>query len=166
MKAIAISPPSSILIVTGTASTIAAFSYTYDKANRVTSETRDGTAKSYTYDANSQVKSDGTSSYSYDANGNRTMSGYSTSTAGQANRLASDGTWNYGYDDEGSTTSKTRISDGHYWGYSYDLRNQMTQAIEKTSSGGSVVQTIDYVYDVFGNLLIRTLTVGSTVTVT
>ena len=45
----------------------------------------------------------------YDENGNRTMSGYTTSTN---NRLTSDGTYTYGYDADGNRVSRTKISSG------------------------------------------------------
>ena len=76
-----------------------------------------------------------TATYTYDNNGNRTMSVYAT---GVANRTTSDGVWDYGYDAEGNVVSKERISDGRYWEYVYDHRNQLTQAVEYVADGGSL----------------------------
>jgi RHS repeat-associated protein len=143
----------------GSGVTLVGYVDTFDGFDRISSEARTdslGTVTTpYTYDANSEVASDGTTSYTDDPNGNRTSGG---STVGTDNELSSDGTWNYTYDVVGNMTSKTRISDSRYWAYSYDNRNQMTQAVEYDIEGGSVLRTVDYTYDVFGNMLSRTMT--------
>src|SRR5204863_5693677 len=76
----------------GSGTNLANYTYTYDLASRLTSETLNGTTTSYNYDAANQLTGDGSSAYSYDLAGNRTMSGYTTGTG---NRLTSDGTWSY-----------------------------------------------------------------------
>ncbi len=66
----------------------------------------------------------------------------------------------YAYDDEGNVASKTRISDGRYWSYAYDHRNQMTGATEKSSAAGAVLQTLTYTLDVYGNAVKRVSSVS------
>ena len=128
---------------------------TYDAADRIQTETRNGFVRTFGYDGTGQVTSDSAgsgTSYTYDKNGNRTSGGSST---GVANRLATDGTWTYTYDFEGNVATKTRISDGRYWSYGYDHRNQMTSAVEKTSASGTVVDAISLYYDVYGNAVAK-----------
>ena len=70
---------------------LATIVYTYDKADRVTSETdAEGTA-SFTYDNANEltgVTGSRTESYTYDLNGNRTGTGYSTTDHERADHLA------------------------------------------------------------------------------
>jgi RHS repeat-associated protein len=89
----------------------------------------------------------GTQTFSYDATGNRTMTGYTTTTD---NELKTDGTYSYTYDDEGNEITKTKISTGDYWTYGYDNKNELTSAVEKTS-GGTLELSVNYVYDALGN---------------
>ncbi|MFO0969474.1 MAG: SBBP repeat-containing protein [Gemmataceae bacterium] len=132
---------------------IDSFSYTLDHADRVTQETSTlGPTQNYGYDRTGQLISDSSTSYSFDLNGNRTMTGYSTGTD---NRLSTDGTWNYDYDDEGNTISKTNISTGEVWQFSYDHNNRLIEAEHKPSSSGSVDLRITFVIDVLGNRVER-----------
>src|SRR4029453_170972 len=89
-------------------------------------------------------------SYSYDVNGNRTMSGYSTTTK---NRPSSDGTYNYTYDDEGNRLTRTNIATGAKEEYTWDWRNRLTK-IKFKDSGGNVPKTVDQTDD-FQNQWIR-----------
>jgi RHS repeat-associated protein len=130
------------------------FHYGYDQANRVTSEATayTGATKTYTYDADSQVKSDGSSNFTYDANGNRTNNGFSTPPA-SSNELFSDGTWIYTYDNAGNLIQKANYIDGvTTWKYQYDNANRLTQAAEYTG-GSAAVYKETYKYDVYGNRL-------------
>jgi RHS repeat-associated protein len=132
------------------------YNYQYDAADRMTQQTyasQVGTTTfsgtmTYHYDATDQLLNDGTSSYSYDKNGNRTMSGYVTSTG---NQLTNDGTWTYTYDSEGNTTSKTKGTGSSQvtWTYSYDNANELTGAVE-TGSTGTLAQ-LTYSYDAEGD---------------
>ena len=131
--------------------TLADYDWTYDVGNRLTQfdSLTDGTVD-YSYDARQQLtgadydyQSD--ESFTYDDNGNRTNTGYST---GDDNRLLSDGTLNYLYDDEGNRIRKTSISSGDYTEYAWDQRNRLIQVVHKNSSG-TVLQTLDYTYDIF-----------------
>src|SRR5262249_9336816 len=133
----------------GSNANISTWAYSYDAANRLTSESLNGgTATNYGYDNADQLTSAGASSYSFDPNGNRTMSGYQTGTN---NRLVSDGTWNYTYDAEGNVTKKVRISDGQTWTYTWNLSNKLLQAEQRVTDGGTLIQRVTFQYDVFGN---------------
>ena len=132
------------------------YAYTLDPANRLTSEARtwqNGTTQTdtltYSYTNNDQLigvthtnTAFSNESYSYDATGNRTMSGYSTTTG---NRLSNDGTFNYAYDDEGNLTSKTVIATGVQTLYTYDYRNRLTEV--DTKSGITTTVVASYTYD-------------------
>src|SRR5262245_31690109 len=78
-----------------TPTSVANYTYSYDAAGRVLTETRNGTTVTYSYDNSNQLTNDSRTTYSYDANGNRTMTGYQTGTG---NQMTSDGTWTYSYD--------------------------------------------------------------------
>jgi RHS repeat-associated protein len=117
--------------------------FSYDGANRVTSEQdKEGTA-TFTYDNANELTAVGgsrTESYSYDLNGNRNSAGYTT---GSGNELtASPGpSTTYSYDNEGNLTGQTNTSTHVSTVYSYDYRNRLTGV----SGGGTLVAT--YVYD-------------------
>ena len=57
------------LLHTGGGNTIANTTYVYDAHNRLTSETRNGTQTSYSYDDTDQLTNDGANSWTFDANG-------------------------------------------------------------------------------------------------
>jgi YD repeat-containing protein len=122
------------------------YTYTYDLAHRLETETYNGTTVTYTYDDTNQLTGDGSNSYSYDLNGNRTMTGYQTGTG---NRLTNDGTWTYTYDDEGSTTKKSKGTNQETWTYGYDHRNQLVWVEKRATDGGTLQLRADYKYDVF-----------------
>jgi YD repeat-containing protein len=94
----------------GSGTNLANYTYGYDLANRLTTETLNaGTPITYSYDKTNQLINDSQTAYTYDLNGNRTMSGYQT---GRNNQLTNDGTWTYAYDKEGSQISKTKTATG------------------------------------------------------
>ena len=103
---------------------LATFVYSYDKANRVTSETdAEGTA-SFTYDNSNEltaVTGSRTESYSFDLNGNRTGTGYSTTIMNET--LTSPGV-TYVYDKAGNMIAD---SGGTFTTYTYDYRNRLTE---------------------------------------
>ena len=135
----------------GAGSNLANYVNIFDVDNRITSETRNGgPATNYTYDATGQLIGDGTTNYIFDANGNRTMPGY---VVGADNRLASDGTWNYTYDAAGNLAKKVNIGSGLTWTYSYDNLNRLLSAQQYQTDGGTLLLTLSYKYDVFGNLI-------------
>jgi hypothetical protein len=105
----------------------------------VTQETSTlGPTRNYSYDDASQLTGDGTSTWTFDANGNRTNSGYQTTSG---NRLSTDGTWNFTYDNEGNVTQKQKSSTTETWLFSYNEANQLTKAEHKATSGGSGVHS-------------------------
>jgi RHS repeat-associated protein len=132
----------------GSGTLLANYTYTYDLASRVTSETFNGAAPTtYVYDNTNQLTNDGTKAYSYDANGNRTMAGYTT---GADNQLTNDGVYTYTYDAEGNLTKKSKGASAETWTFSYDNRNQMTGVTERsTDGGGTLLLQATYTYNVF-----------------
>ena len=131
--------------------TLDSYTYTYNAAGLVaTVSSTLGPSATYTYDAAGQLLSDGTTSYAFDANGNRNNGSYSTNTE---NELTTDGAWNYSYDNAGNLAQKTNISTGEVWLYTYNNANQLTLAQHKPSSTGTVNLSVQYTYDVLGNLI-------------
>ena len=63
--------------------------------------------------------------------------------------MTSGGGYTYGYDNNGNTISKTQLSTGDVWTYSYDYENRLTGAVEK-SSGGATLEQVTYTYDALG----------------
>jgi RHS repeat-associated protein len=140
--------------------TLVSYAYTYDAAGLVTQEVRDWNSGSstdtldYTYTNNDQLTgvthtnaSFSNESFSYDANGNETGTGYTTSTGNE--QTASPG-YTYTYDAAGNMITMTQTSTGDVWTYTYNYRNLMTGAIEKTS-GGTTLEQVTYTYDALDN---------------
>ena len=115
--------------------------YSYDNANRVTTQVNADGTYTYTYDnANelTNVDKNGTQveSYSYDLNGNRTATGYTTTVM---NETATSPGVTYTYDNAGnmiSANNGTTITT-----YTYDFHNRLTEVTQ----GGTVIAT--YMYD-------------------
>ena len=108
----------------------------------------------YTYTNNDQLTgvthtdhSFANESFTYDANGNETGTGYTTSTGNE--QTASPG-YTYTYDADGNMITSTQTSTGDVWTYSYNLRGQMTGAVE-TNSEDTVLEQVTYTYDALGN---------------
>jgi RHS repeat-associated protein len=131
-----------------TGSNLLNFTYTYDLASRVTTETLNGTTTTYSYDATNELTNDSAVTYTYDANGNRTMAGYST---GPGNQLLNDGTWAYTYDNEGNLIKKSKGANAETWTYGYDNLNHLLWAKDSATDGGSALTVATYVYDALGN---------------
>jgi RHS repeat-associated protein len=145
------------------ATTIAAYTWAYDGAGRITAATSPDGSDVYNYDASNQLTSASHTSqaneaYTYDANGNRTNTGYQT---GPDNRLLSDGTFNYVYDAEGNRIRRTEITSGNETDYQWDYRNRLTGVVFKNNAGHTL-KTIAYVYDVFDNRIGETVTDATT----
>ena len=85
---------------------------------------------------------------------------------GTANELTADGTWNYSYDNEGNLIKKTKVASGETWTYTYDNLNRLDQAQDRATDGGTIIQTVSYIYDVLGNRIEEDVTAGITTTVT
>ncbi len=67
--------------------------------------------------------------------------------------MTSGGGYTYGYDNNGNTISKTQLSTGDVWSYSYDYENRLTGAVEK-SSGGATLEQVTYTYDALGRQIV------------
>ena len=121
----------------------------------------DGTA-SYSYDADGQLLganytgAQPNESYTYDEAGNRTSAAGQTITVGPFNQISSDGTYNYAYDADGNLIRQTTIATGAYVVYGYDNRDRLV-SVENFTASGSPTQLVTYTYDVFNNLIDRTL---------
>ena len=124
----------------GTTTTpLATYVYSYDNADRVTSEKdAEGTA-SFTYDSANElttVTGSRSESYTYDLNGNRTGTGYSTTVMNET--ATSPGT-TYTYDNAGNMISANNGSS--ITTYTYDYRNRLTDVTQ----GGTIIAS--YTYD-------------------
>jgi RHS repeat-associated protein len=126
---------------------LANYTYTYDVADRLTSETRNGTLRDYSYNATDELLGDGVGTFDYDLAGNRNTTGYVT---GPKNQYLSDGVFNYFYDNEGNLDHKVRVSDGQRTTFTYDHRNQLTD-VERAPAAGPIDLAVEFKYDVFGN---------------
>ncbi len=138
---------------------IAEFDYTYDQGGNMITEVDNGVTTAYSYDPDDQLvasTSSTTTSYSYDANGNREGTGITT---GQDNELTAEGGYTYTYDARGNEITKS--GGGITWTYAYNAGNELVSAVET----GTSTATIDYMYDVFGNLIEEDATIGSSSTV-
>jgi RHS repeat-associated protein len=131
-----------------TGTNLANYTYVYDLASRITSETDNASNTTYTYDATSELTGAGGTLYTYDLNGNRTMAGYTTGTN---NQLMNDGTWTYTYDNEGNLTKKSKGASAETWFFSYDNKNHMTGVKQEATDGGTVQMQATYVYDALQN---------------
>ncbi|MGW5196736.1 LamG-like jellyroll fold domain-containing protein [Streptomyces spiralis] len=100
------------------ASTLASFSYDYDKNGNLTSKTTTGvsgaSANTYTYDWANRLTSwnDGskTTAYAYDASGNRVRNGSDVYTYDERDELTSDGVHTYDYSARGTMTQESSAS--------------------------------------------------------
>ncbi len=128
----------------GTTAPLATYVYSYDQANRVTSEQdAEGTAN-FSYDSANElttVTGSRTESYSYDLNGNRNSIGYTTGTE---NELTAAPGYTYTYDGAGNLVSQTNTSTHVTTTYTYDYHNRLTNV----TVGGTVLAT--YTYDALG----------------
>ena len=125
---------------TPTYSALATYVYSYDNANRVTSEKDAEGTYTYTYDNANEltgVTENGTQveSYTYDLNGNRTGTGYTTTTGNEMTHSPGN---TYTYDNAGNLISDnngTSITT-----YTYDYRNRLTEVTQ----GGTIIATYTY----------------------
>jgi RHS repeat-associated protein len=147
----------------GSSSNLANYTYTYDLASRVTSETLNGTTTSYSYDSTNQLTNDSTTTYSYDGTGNRTMTGYQTGTG---NQLLNDGTWAYTFDSEGNEIKKSKGANAETWTFGYDNQNHLIWAKDSATDGGSVLMLATYTYDALGDRIEKDVWTSSSGTTT
>ncbi len=145
--------------------TYADYAWAYDADGWVTTATNSSSTSedaAYTYDFDGQLTaatyandSALDQSYSYDANGNPTNAGDSLNA--NSNQLASDGTFDYYYDADGALIRQVNISTSAQTLYTYNNPGALTSVTDK-DSGGTITQVIDYTYDVFGELIARSVT--------
>jgi RHS repeat-associated protein len=140
---------------------LAVYGYVYDTEGRLIAKTDHGVTTVYVYDAQDQLIEAGEDEYDYDANGNREMEGYET---GDANRIEADGTWSYQHDAEGNMVKRTKGEEAETWTYGYNHRRQMIWAEKRATDGGTLLIRSDYGYDVFGNRIVKSVTIGETTT--
>ena len=108
--------------------------YTYDRLDRIETDTENGVLKTFTYDAASQLTGDGTRTYDYDATGNRL-----DQVIGPQNLIASADGWVYTYDDEKNVTVKEKAATGERWDYAYDWDNLLVLAEYRVGGGEAAV---------------------------
>ncbi len=107
----------------GAGTTIAYYTNVYDANNEITSETLNGSAVSYTYDADDELTGDGVTTPTYDATGNRSGTGY---TVGTGNEVTADPNGDYSYDAAGEET-KDVLNNGNAWVYGYDPKGELAK---------------------------------------
>jgi RHS repeat-associated protein len=138
----------------GTGGTLSYYNYSYDNADRVSSQswsiqvgttTYQGTP-SYTYDPTNQLLTDSVNTFTYDLSGNRTMTGCVTATG---NRLTTDGVWTFTYDSEGNLVSKQSRTTAETVSYTYDTANHLISVLDR-GDGTNLSATVTYQYDVEG----------------
>ena len=145
------------------------YAYTYDGASRVKSMSNSfDSPVTYSYDADGQLTG-AEQSYTYDANGNRETAGTSTyGTPGAGNEMTSDGTYTYSYDAEGNRTARfvdtnsngtLDSGDTDVTEYTWDYRNRLTSVTHYAAYGDTTpTQTVTYTYDVFNHMIGRVVT--------
>jgi RHS repeat-associated protein len=151
---------------TQSSTNLGTYAYTYDNASRFTQIAYTNTTSAwnssddFTHNKTNQLtgadydnQTDDT--FTYDANGNRTARNGTSTTVSTNNRITNDGTYTYTYDDEGNRLTKTAISGGAKEEYTWDHRNRLTGVTYK-NSGGTVLKTVTYAYDVNNELVRRT----------
>jgi hypothetical protein len=81
-------------------------------------------------------------------------------------QLTNDGTWTYTYDSEGNLQKKSKGSLLETWTYGYDNLNHLVWAEDRQTDGGSLINRMDFKYDVFGDRIDQEVTANSTTTAT
>jgi RHS repeat-associated protein len=132
------------------------YTYQYDTADRLTTQTSPAGNSAYAYDAFDQLLGathdfQADESYSYDDMGNRSNNG---EVIGAANRLLENNVFSYEYDGEGNRTKRTNKVTGESAEYSYDYRNRLTSVVTK-DSGDNVQEVVSYSYNVFDQRIER-----------
>ncbi len=142
----------------GAGSTLANYSYNYNLASFLNSETYKGQTTNYTYDRASQLTNADRSllpdeNYTYDANGNPTGNSF---VVGTNNQILSDSQFNYTYDREGNLATKTNISTSAVTTYNYDFRNRLVGVVD-TDVSGNATQSVEFKYDAFNRRISKTV---------
>src|SRR5262249_48160470 len=66
------------------------------------------------------------------------------------------------YDAEGNLTKKSKGASAETWTYGYDNLNHLTWSEDRSTDGGTLIIRVDFKYDVFGHMLEKDVTQGST----
>ncbi len=161
------------------ATTLSAYTWTYDDTGRIDLfGTPEGTYD-YQYDATGQlidVSLDAgggftdSEHYEYDAAGNRTTTGLTgaevTYATGDANRMTGAGNYTYAHDPEGNTTARfidvdtdgtLSTDDTNVTEYEWDHRNRLTRVISRDTEGGVATQEVQYTYDYLNRWVAHTV---------
>ena len=163
------------------ATTLSAYTWTYDDTGRIDLfGTPEGTYD-YQYDATGQlidvaleVSQGGgftdSEHYEYDAAGNRTSTGLTgqevTYATGDANRMTDAGNYTYTHDPEGNTIARFEdvdssgdlsTGDTDVTEYEWDHRNRLTRVISRATEGGAATQEVQYTYDYLNRWVAHTV---------
>jgi RHS repeat-associated protein len=145
----------SLVHTLGAPSTQLTYGLGYDANSQITTLTTPDGTSDLGYDNNGQLTGASltSESYSYDANGNRTSGG---TTATTDNQLASDATYTYTYDKNGNMTGKVRKDGTGSTLYAWDSRNRLTDVTFEDGSG-TVTGSVHYAYDANNNRISKTV---------
>ena len=116
----------------GSGNVLASYSYSYDAAGQLSSETDNGVTTNYAYNATGELIQAGSTTYSLRR---QRQPDPDRHVIGPDNELLSDGTWNYTYDAAGNQIGKVNIATGETWTYAYNNANQLVSAVDASSSG-------------------------------
>ena len=123
--------------------------YIYNNVGNVTSISETSSTRSFSYDADHQITSGGTTlnpeSYAYDEVGNRTTSHLSQDhNHNSANRLIQDDTFDYTYDADGNQNTRTHRASGEITTFVWNAEGELIE-IQKPDNS-----VINYRYDATG----------------
>ncbi|WP_146577689.1 phospholipase effector Tle1 domain-containing protein [Neorhodopirellula pilleata] len=137
------------------------YTWTYDEIGRIDTYASllDGTAD-YDYDQQSQLTSVAYNfastiddfSQTYDDNGNRSSTGYVTTTD---NRTTADGTYTYAFDKEGRRIKRTDAV-GTYDSYTWDARGRLTSVATYDATDALLAKT-GFTYDPLDRRIAKTI---------
>ncbi|MEM9446599.1 MAG: RHS repeat-associated core domain-containing protein [Verrucomicrobiota bacterium] len=147
------------------------FDYNYDDAGQLDDATENSKFIEYTYDLTGQLTDavrpsfpTETENFAYDDAGNRTSANSQNYTLQLDEHNQYDQVSNYtlSHDLEGNLIARTDNTSGEVQRYTYDHRNRLAQVINE-SSGGSILQTVIYEYDLFDRRIRKRVDASETV---
>lgn len=120
----------------------AVYQYNFDEANRLTQWQGDGTAKTYQYNAASEIidvlDNFGAYSFTYDEMGNRTSDG---GQFDENNRLLENESHRFSYDANGNLITKFNKTTGQFTKYSWNERNQLVKFEQYADESASLADS-------------------------